>query len=139
MGKQTQHDVSMPSRADGSFLRDITKILQRFYAWCQCPLGLMAHFYVCSRDANPLWISVSMPSRADGSFLQSTKILWVSRHSMTCQCPLGLMAHFYRLIVCVSTLMAALCQCPLGLMAHFYGRHFAVCLTSCRCVNALSG
>ena len=86
---------------------------------CQCPLGLIPHFY----QYLPLFrisqaVSVSMPSRAYTSFLQICKVVnyWVAtrvnalsglylistigweneeRHNLMCQCPLGLIPHFY--------------------------------------------
>ena len=38
--------VSMPSRADDSFLRLNTELKELGKSMCQCPLGLMTHFYV---------------------------------------------------------------------------------------------
>ena len=62
----------MPSRADDSFLPWLqTKLRQHGDEMCQCPLGLMTHFY-----AN---ILVNSPS------------------IVMCQCPLGLMTHFYHI------------------------------------------
>ena len=59
----------MPSRASTSFLP---------YTWtaesnglCQCPHGLVPHFYVSIiHRRDPLIRAVSMPSRASTSFLQ---------------------------------------------------------------------
>ena len=67
-------NVSMPSRANDSFLpaRGVLNLIHRFVVKCQCPLGLMTHFYdevyslICFFEDNE------------------------------CQCPLGLMTHFYR-------------------------------------------
>ena len=64
----------MPSRANDSFLpaRGVLNLIHRFVVKCQCPLGLMTHFYdevyslICFFEDNE------------------------------CQCPLGLMTHFYR-------------------------------------------
>ena len=60
----------MPSRADDSFLQyePLFRIMSAIR--CQCPLGLMTHFYD----------SVSY-EKGSGKLL--------------CQCPLGLMTHFY--------------------------------------------
>ena len=65
----------MPSRAYASFLH-----LQRFmtngckYATCQCPLGLIPHFYdeLESKEIEFL-LEVSMPSRAYAPFLQGQR------------------------------------------------------------------
>ena len=62
----------MPSRADDSFLPSM-----RLETWplrlfvCQCPLGLMTHFYY-GYWFKPMksTAKVSMPSRADDSFLR---------------------------------------------------------------------
>ena len=61
----------MPSRANDSFLQnnycpdlDLSKP-------CQCPLGLMTHFYNDYEEINlRANRTVSMPSRANDSFLQ---------------------------------------------------------------------
>ena len=64
--------VSMPSRASTSFLLSSWRKYYKFLLHvCQCPLGLVPHFY----EEKPLWSSticlyVSMPSRASTSFLQ---------------------------------------------------------------------
>ena len=64
-------NVSMPSRADDSFLHCKHSCLQeRTYYVCQCPLGLMTHFYGTSEQP-------TVPE------------------DHVCQCPLGLMTHFY--------------------------------------------
>ena len=64
-----QNLVSMPSRAFTSFLQN-KKTVKRYSLRCQCPLGLLLHFYLfktnCVMKAN----GVSMPSRAFTSFLQ---------------------------------------------------------------------
>ena len=62
--------VSMPSRAYTSFLRMILLTLSLMIRTCQCPLGLIPHFY---------------------SSIARTPILT----SLLCQCPLGLIPHFY--------------------------------------------
>ena len=62
--------VSMPSRAYTSFLLARLSILFTFAgARCQCPLGLIPHFY--------LYMTIEM------------------RYVGMCQCPLGLIPHFY--------------------------------------------
>ena len=85
--------VSMPSRAYTSFLHD-SRMGNHSYAmcvnalsglylistlsfdaetnglWgCQCPLGLIPHFYGCINDCTDCSCCVSMPSRAYTSFL----------------------------------------------------------------------
>ena len=63
--------VSMPSRAVTSFLPQIwQKKLVMLKTSCQCPLGLLPHFY-----------------KSADSFYQPSSIV--------CQCPLGLLPHFY--------------------------------------------
>ena len=37
--------VSMPSRASTSFLRDVHHKLMKYFEECQCPHGLVPHFY----------------------------------------------------------------------------------------------
>ena len=37
--------VSMPSRADDSFLLTVMYPFDDYIVACQCPLGLMTHFY----------------------------------------------------------------------------------------------
>ena len=62
----------MPSRAYTSFL-PCTKCAwkRRITASCQCPLGLIPHFYFeGERDAKSWKLQVSMPSRAYTSFLR---------------------------------------------------------------------
>ena len=67
--------------------------LQYFGLSCQCPLGLIPHFYAID--------SVSELKYA------------------LCQCPLGLIPHFY-VTLSIYTIVANACQCPLGLIPHFY-------------------
>ena len=62
--------VSMPSRADTSFLPRRNDLGVQRRETCQCPLGLIPHFYEA---------------------LTTEK--W--RELKRCQCPLGLIPHFY--------------------------------------------
>ena len=62
--------VSMPSRADDSFLQLAETNTTVLFATCQCPLGLMTHFYGQPRCTSQAHEIVSMPSRADDSFLR---------------------------------------------------------------------
>ena len=50
---------------------------------CQCPLGLITHFYVVDNDFDDeiVYTSVSMPSRAYNSFLQIQCCITRSRRS----------------------------------------------------------
>ena len=61
----------MPSRANDSFLpaRGVLNLIHRFVVKCQCPLGLMTHFY-----------------DYEVRYKEGREV---------CQCPLGLMTHFY--------------------------------------------
>ena len=61
----------MPSRAYTSFLRDDNCSAWCRLSRCQCPLGLIPHFYTMAivYDADQHTI-VSMPSRAYTSFLR---------------------------------------------------------------------
>ena len=63
--------VSMPSRAYTSFLRYLQWHMMQCITMCQCPLGLIPHFY---HD----WTCYHKRRRQN----------W-------CQCPLGLIPHFY--------------------------------------------
>ena len=62
--------VSMPSRAYTSFLQPIAFFDIECFPKCQCPLGLIPHFY------DKMWLDESN---------------W----KIACQCPLGLIPHFY--------------------------------------------
>ena len=64
--------VSMPSRAYTSFLRvNMLKKMLSVTMLCQCPLGLIPHFYVKkAKDRKNNTTTVSMPSRAYTSFLR---------------------------------------------------------------------
>ena len=114
---------------------------------CQCPLGLIPHFYA----SRPLVLSllelkvsmpsraytsfllndkfimnpngkylVSMPSRAYTSFLRPLKSFGIGAEEAACQCPLGLIPHFYRGLRQSFPDKGEGCQCPLGLIPHFY-------------------
>ena len=112
--------VSMPSRAYASFLLHCQKqTLVLDLDPCQCPHGLVPHFY-----RQPLssvvsgQVIVSMPSRASTSFLLVATIFrWKKLY--WCQCPLGLVPHFY-INSKEASKSVTVCQCPLGLVPHFY-------------------
>ncbi len=66
----TRRRVSMPSRAYTSFLPVGRPDQPAHQSECQCPLGLIPHFYSITFDGR--------------------------RHTISgCQCPLGLIPHFY--------------------------------------------
>ena len=61
----------MPSRAYTSFLRAPSQVeAAEKYGKCQCPLGLIPHFYQEVVDSIDEISLVSMPSRAYTSFLR---------------------------------------------------------------------
>ena len=61
----------MPSRAYTSFLRDDGPHYHPGKPGCQCPLGLIPHFYTIHPTLRQSGVlNVSMPSRAYTSFLQ---------------------------------------------------------------------
>ena len=62
--------VSMPSRADISFLLLLETIILFRMKACQCPLGLIPHFYPVKLESFTRYKGVSMPSRAYTSFLR---------------------------------------------------------------------
>ena len=112
----------MPSRAYTSFLPYDKWLDNGVNVLCQCPLGLIPHFYK-KLEGNPF------------------------EEANACQCPLGLIPHFYTYDyandpdgwdMCVNALSGLYlistrtyaywteftimrCQCPLGLIPHFYG------------------
>ena len=116
-------NVSMPSRACNSFLLYQRRRKRPSFIMCQCPLGLVTHFYfldiefvgtdhgdMCQcplglvthfypRYVLPgVWhnVAVSMPSRACNSFLHYKVVSLFGREGSMCQCPLGLVTHFYQ-------------------------------------------
>ena len=72
--------VSMPSRADTSFLHTKCGLEFKVVNGCQCPLGLIPHFYTEKAKKECAFCTVSMPSRADTSFLLPTTISTWTRH-----------------------------------------------------------
>ena len=79
---------------------------------CQCPLGLLPHFYVA---------------------------FWQNSYQIRClcQCPLGLLPHFYHKYWSDEMCRYYECQCPLGLLPHFYfimaDRHVRLMIHKCQC------
>ena len=83
---------------------------------CQCPLGLLPHFY-----RRTMCVLRIFPSEM-------------------CQCPLGLLPHFYITHSSDSLMIARKkCQCPLGLLPHFYPNMAVISICHILRVNALSG
>ena len=78
----------MPSRANDSFLpaRGVLNLIHRFVVKCQCPLGLMTHFY-----------------DYEVRYKEGREV---------CQCPLGLMTHFYETGEAMILSMIALVSMP---------------------------
>ena len=61
----------MPSRAGSSFLPANRRTVMPIESLCQCPHGLVAHFYALWHSLiTQITFLVSMPSRAGSSFLQ---------------------------------------------------------------------
>ena len=80
--------VSMPSRAYTSFLHYIVVHQKSTTMWlCQCPLGLIPHFYENHTGGTISSDGVSMPSRAYTSFLRCNdklhQRLWYSVNALS--------------------------------------------------------
>ena len=135
----------MPSRASTSFLPEARKGELCSLSMCQCPHGLIPHFYsytaVHQKSIIPrvnaltgLYListqhstchvcgsrNVSMPSRAYTSFLPGGTRHYSIDSYCLCQCPLGLILHFYAKEYGDIINIPFPCQCPLGLIPHFY-------------------
>ena len=140
-------EVSMPSRADTSFLRYvIEKVVESCNSMCQCPLGLIPHFYgddhienfallknvsmpsradtsflpYISRLFNPRGCYVSMPSRADTSFLHQKKQRNRSLIVIVSMPSRADTSFLHQILIASICDKVVLCQCPLGLIPHFY-------------------
>ena len=88
---------------------------------CQCPLGLIPHFYSFKDNIEDCMNNkVSMPSRAYTSFLRSLNDEMVSTRQTGVNALSGLylISTQHHLIL---ILLQMTCQCPLGLIPHFYG------------------
>ena len=71
----TDETVSMPSRAYTSFLLQKGEDSKPKHSeGCQCPLGLIPHFYMSGRRDIFINFYVSMPSRAYTSFLRGKNV-----------------------------------------------------------------
>ena len=98
----------------------VDEIVDEINEVCQCPLGLIPHFYNGSTGKVRGSIGkVSMPSRAYTSFLPTNRVYY-EIFSAVCQCPLGLIPHFYYKNGFKEDRSELPCQCPLGLIPHFY-------------------
>ena len=153
----------MPSRAYTSFLLKRIRSYEFIIKQCQCPLGLIPHFYVSMKLL--LYCIYACVNALSGLYLISTVCIQENRPSIQlCQCPLGLIPHFYLelgyfgpcmmygvsmpsraytsflLILKVLPLSThTMCQCPLGLIPHFYVDENGDTFRIDFCVNALSG
>ena len=84
----------MPSRAYTSFLPQISNKIGKWGEVCQCPLGLIPHFY--HRYLIKLANGVRCVNALSGLYLISTHPRSFGKHQKAlCQCPLGLIPHFY--------------------------------------------
>ena len=84
----------MPSRAYTSFLLKRIRSYEFIIKQCQCPLGLIPHFYVSMKLL--LYCIYACVNALSGLYLISTVCIQENRPSIQlCQCPLGLIPHFY--------------------------------------------
>ena len=102
--------VSMPSRAVTSFLpKYINSNGGRAVYVCQCPLGLLPHFYLGNAlTMSKTWKCVNALS---GCYLISTYYWkrYPNAFYWMCQCPLGLLPHFYRVLCTASHTTTVMC------------------------------
>ena len=104
----------MPSRAYTSFLRPPSGLLFFTQSRCQCPLGLIPHFY---EDMNNVKSYAMIP----------------------CQCPLGLIPHFYD-DISVDKMIEILVSMPSRAYTSFLLKNLVAYFTTGEAgVNALSG
>ena len=85
----------MPSRAVTSFLLDNREVFDHKLGPCQCPHGLLPHFYNKEIAKN---IGMCKGVNAlTGCYLISTKMMsmLIPMTKQRCQCPHGLLPHFY--------------------------------------------
>ena len=112
----------MPSRAVTSFLRLIERVVYEILCMCQCPHGLLPHFY--DDDSMEDWKRILHSVNAlTGCYLISTSTDVIEGNQVInrCQCPHGLLPHFYLPYqnACLRHAHKT-CQCPHGLLPHFY-------------------
>ena len=112
----------MPSRAVTSFLRLIERVVYEILCMCQCPHGLLPHFY--DDDSMEDWKRILHSVNAlTGCYLISTSTDVIEGNQVInrCQCPHGLLPHFYGEILNGEIgIRIDMCQCPHGLLPHFY-------------------
>ena len=113
---------------------------------CQCPLGLLPHFYTCRNFLYNIPAKMRVNALSGCYLISTAEMRYLSYYKeYPCQCPLGLLPHFYAyrkrgeetmgysvnaLSGCylISTITShsnlsytdTMCQCPLGLLPHFY-------------------
>ena len=87
-------EVSMPSRAYASFLLYALRNGCIRLALCQCPLGLMHHFYAITTEADGS-INIGVNALSGLCIISTRKVVSGLEWDEMCQCPLGLMHHFY--------------------------------------------
>ena len=132
---------------------------------CQCPLGLIPHFYVreaisssCGfdRGVNALsglylistfaeavyvyWFKPMSVNALSGLYLISTQTAhsW-SQLRQWVSMPSRAYTSFLRWRRWSRNILMHSCQCPLGLIPHFYGWEFSMMIKNPDGVNALSG
>ena len=135
----------MPSRAYTSFLLSKGTVQEEAYAECQCPLGLILHFYSTPVEMGTEIKLVSMPSRAYTSFLlhhcdihissicmcvnalsglyfisTSRPLVLLLRRRKSVSMPSRAYTSFLLQETCKEGSNQKKCQCPLGLIPHFY-------------------
>ena len=86
----------MPSRAYTSFPLTVRQVMWALRMKpCQCPLGLIPHFY-CKKVKTPNPSIQKGVNALSGLYLISTcPDVVIYSLIFTCQCPLGLIPHFY--------------------------------------------
>ena len=133
----------MPSRASTSFLRRLCyKIIWHSLRKCQCPHGLVPHFYVEMRVLEiPSTLACQCPHGLVPHFYPERMTMSFVNFSNQCQCPHGLVPHFYPERMTMSFVnFSNQCQCPHGLVPHFYAiLPHNWCYQSTMSVNALTG
>ena len=80
--------------------------MRKKFILCQCPLGLIHHFY--GKESLTARLPETGVNALSGLYLISTadNSEWFSYATLACQCPLGLIPHFYSNIQCIVRLAA---------------------------------
>ena len=129
----------MPSRAYTSFLPYERVSKQLYRCTCQCPLGLIPHFY--HMNAYPSNYIVVRVNALSGLYLISTNVydyIAVTHYIEGVNALSGLyLISTKKELDNMSTIDE--CQCPLGLIPHFYRDNNDEYDPAGPCVNALSG